>query len=68
MLGSIQKKGKSDYIVFRFKDPQTKKTRQKWIAAGNTKKDAREKLAGLTEDVNSGTYRDTKKATFAQRS
>jgi len=66
MLGSIQKKGKSYYIVFRFKDPQTKKTKQKWIIAGKKKKDAEEKLVELTGDVNSGTYRDTKKATFAE--
>ena len=66
MIGSIQKKGKSYYIVFRFKDPQTKKTKQRWIPAGNKKKDAEEKFTELMGDVNSGTYRDLKKATFAE--
>ena len=65
MIGSIQKKGKSYYIVFRFKDPKTKRKKQKWIAAGK-KKDAEEKLAELMKDINSGTYRDIKKATFAE--
>lgn len=66
MIGSIQKKGKSYYIVFRFKDPQTKKTKQKWIFAGKKKKEAEEKLAELMGDVNSSTYLDTKKTTFAE--
>ena len=66
MIGSIQKKGKSYYAVFRYKDPQTKRMKQKWIAVGKRKKDAEEKFAELVADVNSGAYRDTKKATFAE--
>jgi len=66
MIGSIQKKGKAYYIVFRFKDPETKRTKQKWIVAGKRKREADEKLAELMREVSSGTYRDIKKATFAE--
>ena len=66
MIGSIQKKGKSYYVVFRFKDPKTKKKKQKWIVAGKKKKDAEKKLTDLMEDINGNTYRDIKKATFAE--
>jgi integrase len=66
MIGSIQKKGKSYYVVFRVTDPKTKLKKQKWIAVGKKKKDAEEKFAEFVGDVNSGVYRDTKKATFAE--
>jgi len=66
MIGSIQKKGKAYYIVFRFKDHETKRTKQKWIVAGKRRREADEKLAELMREVSSGSYRDIKKATFAE--
>ncbi len=66
MLGSIQKKGKSYYVVFRVKDPKTKKKKQRWIPAGNRKKEAEEKFVELTGDVNRGTHKKLKVATFAE--
>ncbi len=65
MIGSIQKKGKSYYVVFRVNDPETNQKRQRWIPAGKRKKDAEAKYAELMADVNGGCYRDTKQATFA---
>jgi integrase len=66
MTGSIQKKGKSYYLVFRMRDPQTRKRKQKWIPAGKTKRGAERKLAELMGEVLSGTYRDIKTITFAE--
>ena len=64
MTGSIHKKGKSYYIVFRVFDSETGKRKQKWIPGGKTKREAERKLAEIMGEVHNGTYRDTKKATF----
>ncbi|MDH3973505.1 MAG: site-specific integrase [Deltaproteobacteria bacterium] len=66
MRGSIQKKGKSYYIVFRIPDPKTGKKKLKWVPAGQTKKEADIKLNELMGEVHNGTYRELKKATFAE--
>ena len=66
MIGSIQKKGKSYYIVFRVNDSKTNKKKQRWIPAGKKKKDAEEKFVELTGDVNRGTHKKLKVATFAE--
>jgi integrase len=66
MTGSIQKKGKSYYIVFRVFDSETGKRRQKWIPAGKTKREAERKLTEVMGEVHSGAYRDLQKITFKQ--
>ncbi len=66
MTGSIQKKGKSYYIVVRVYDSETGKRKQKWINAGKTKREAERKLSDIMSDVHNGTYRDIKKSTFGQ--
>jgi len=66
MTGSIQKKGKSYYIVFRIFDSSTGKMRQKWVPAGKTKKKADEKFTELMGDVQNGTYREIKQIIFAE--
>jgi integrase len=63
VTGSIAKKGKSYYIVFRFFSSDKRK--QKWIPAGKPKKEADRKLTEIVGDVHNGTYREIKKATFA---
>jgi hypothetical protein len=66
VTGSIHKKGKAYYIVFRFIDPETGARKQKWIKAGRTKKEAETKYVELAPDVNDGTYRQLKKTTFEE--
>lgn len=65
MRGSIQKKGKSYYVVFRVIDENGKR-KQKWISAGKSKREAEAKLIELMGDVQSGTYRELKKITFRE--
>jgi len=65
MTGSIQKKGKTYYIVFRLLDSGTGKRNQKWIPAGNSKKEADKKLTEMVGEVHNGTYREIKKIIFA---
>lgn len=64
MTGSIHKKGKSYYIVFRVFDSETKRKRQKWIPAGNSKREAERQLTDLVGEVHNGTYKEIKKITF----
>ncbi len=66
MTGSIHKKGKSYYIVFRIFDSKTSERKQKWIPAGKSKRDAEEKLSELMGEVHNGTYKEIKKITFAE--
>lgn len=66
MTGSIHKKGKAYYIIFRVFDSGTGKRKQKWIPAGNSKREAERKLTELIGDVQNGTYREIKKITFAE--
>jgi integrase len=66
MTGSIQKKGKSYFIVFRVYDSEAGKRRQKWIPAGKTKREAERKLTEVMGEVHSGAYRNLKKITFKQ--
>jgi integrase len=66
MTGSIQKKGKLYYIVFWVFDPRTGKKKQKWSAAGRSKRTAEKKLVDLMGEVNAGTYREIQKITFAK--
>jgi len=65
MTGSIHKKGKTYYIVFRLCDSGTGKRNQKWIPAGKSKKAADKKLNEMMGEVHNGTYREIKKITFA---
>jgi len=65
MTGSIHKKGKTYYIVFRLCDSGTGKRNQKWIPAGKSKKAADTKLNELMGDVHNGTYREIRKIIFA---
>lgn len=65
MTGSIHKKGKHYYIVFRILDSKTGKRRQKWVSAGKLKREAEKKLSELMGEVHSGTYREIQKITFA---
>ena len=64
MTGSIQKKGKSYYVVFRFLE--SGKRKQKWIPAGKSKRKAEGKFTELVGDVHNGTYREIKKSSFAE--
>ena len=66
MRGSIHKKGKTYYIVFRVFDSETGKQKQKWIPAGKSKRQADKQLAELIGEVHNGTYREIKKITFAE--
>ncbi len=67
MEGSIQKQGKNRYfIVFSIIDPETGKRKQKWVSAGRTRRDAEAKKVELIGDINAGTYKDLKPATFRQ--
>ena len=66
MTGSIHKKGQVYYIVFRVFDSKSGKLRQKWIPAGNSKRTAERHLTELMGDVQNGTFRELKKATYAQ--
>lgn len=66
MTGSIHKKGKAYYIVFRVIDPENGRRKQKWISAGNTKREADRKLTELMGEVHDGTYQELKKATFKE--
>lgn len=68
MTGSIHKKGKSYYIVFRVFDSKLNKYKQKWQPAGKSKREAERKLTEIMSDVHAGTYRDIKKITFAKYS
>ena len=65
MTGSIHKKGKTYYIVFRLYDSGTGKRSQKWIPAGKSKKEADKKLTEMVGEVHNGTYREIKKIIFA---
>jgi integrase len=64
MTGSIQRKGKVYYIVFRIFDSESGKRKLKWIPAGNSKRAAERQLNDLMGDVHNGTFRELKKATF----
>src|SRR4030042_3346985 len=64
MTGSIHKKGKSYYIVFRVFDSETRRKRQKWRPAGNSKREAERQLTDLVGEVHNGTYKEIKKVTF----
>lgn len=66
MKGTVAKKGKAYYVVFRFLDPKTGSIRQKWIAAGSRKRDADEKLTEMMGEVHNGIYKDIKKVSFRQ--
>ncbi len=66
MTGSIHKKGKSYYIIFRLFDSTTGKRKQKWIPAGKSKREAERQLNELIGEVHNGTYREIKKITFAE--
>ena len=65
MTGSIQKKGKRYYIVFRLPGSDGK-MKQKWISAGTSKREAEKKLTELMGEVHNGTYKEVKKITFAK--
>jgi integrase len=66
VTGSIQKKGKSYYIVFRMFDSETGKRVLKWVQAGKSKRKAETKLGELMGEVQNGTYKEIKKITFAE--
>lgn len=66
MTGSIHKKGKTYYIVFRIFDSEIGKQKQKWIPAGKSKRQADRKLSELIGEVHNGTYREIKKITFSE--
>lgn len=66
MTGSIHKKGKVYYIVFRVFDSESGSLKQKWIPAGNSKRAAERHLTDLMGYVHNGTFRELKKATFSQ--
>jgi len=66
MTGSIHKKGKVYYIVFRIFDSESGKRKLKWIPAGNSKRAAERHMNDLMGDVHNGTFRELKKATFSQ--
>ena len=66
MKGSIQKRWKTYYVVFRVIDPDTGKRSQKWIPAGPSKHEAERKYIELMGEVHDGNYKDLKKATFKE--
>jgi len=66
MTGSIHKKGKVYYVVFRVIDSETGGQKQKWIPAGDSKRAAERQLNDLMGDVHKGIYRELQKATFSQ--
>ena len=57
--GSIVKKGRSHYIVFR-----TPEKKQKWIGAFPNKASARSRLNEILVEINCGTYLEPKPVTF----
>lgn len=66
MKGSIQKRHKTYYVVFYVINPDTGKRQQKWITAGHSKKEAERKYIELMGEVHDKTYKDLRKATFAE--
>ncbi len=65
MTGSVQKKNRKYYIVFRLHDSSSGKRNQKWIPAGKSKKEADKKLTEMMVDVHNGTYKEIKRIIFA---
>ena len=57
--GSIVKKGRSHYIVFR-----TPEKKQKWIGTFPNKASARSRLNEILVEINCGTYLEPKPITF----
>jgi len=64
VTGSIHKKGQAYYLVFRHVDASGRR-RQKWVAAGRSKREAEKRLTELMGEIHAGTYRELKKSTFA---
>ena len=60
MKGSIQKKGKIFYAVIALNG------KRMWFKGGDTKKDAQRVLNEKLPEIDQGTYRDLKKATFTE--
>ena len=60
MKGSIQKKGNIFYAVIALNG------KRKWFKGGDTKKDAQRVLNEKLPEIDQGTYRELKKATFKE--
>lgn len=56
MRGSIIKRGQVYYYVVRERDPETGKTKPRWIKGGRTRKEAEAKRDAARHAVNRGTY------------
>ena len=60
MRGSIVRRGKRYYVVYSFKG------KQKWKAAGTSRKGAERVLDDIVPKINRGEYRELKRVTFAE--
>lgn len=58
MKGTVVKKGRAWYCVYRVGD------QQKWKKGGDTKKEAEKFLAETVNDINKGTYREIQEIGF----
>lgn len=56
MRGSIIKRGQVYYYVVRERDPETGRTKPRWIKGGRTRKEAEAKRDAARHAVNRGTY------------
>lgn len=67
MRGSIIKRGKSYSIVVELgRDPDTKKRKQQWIAAGRTRREAEAKLTEVLHGLSAGTFLKPSKVTVGE--
>ena len=67
MRGHIRKRGKRWYVVYdEGRDPVTMKRRQRWVSAGDTKREAEKKLTELQHQLNTGNYVEPTRITVGQ--
>ena len=67
MRGTIKKRGKRYYIIYdEGRDPVSGKRRQRWVSAGDTKKEAERKLTEEIHKLNTGSYIEPAKVTVGQ--
>jgi integrase len=66
MRGSIVKKGNSYYVVVDLPRQSSGKRKQKWLKAGNTKKEAEKKLIEVMSQIQMDTFTEPQKTTLAE--
>jgi integrase len=64
MRGTVRKRGSRWYIIYdEGRDPSTGRRKQRWVSAGDTKKEAEAKLTKALAELNQGTYTEPSKVT-----